>query len=169
MTAIGANQCELVYEVNMSCFPAAICAIFMTYAGTAIAAPCDNGVDPNGGIIEFSGILHQEREWGPPNFGVNSKTDSQFTAWIVFVGRPIPVQGDVGLAGRVQHFVSEIQLEDVRSLVGKKKFQLLDGKMVVATGELWKATTPGDMTPVVMEVKTLAPTDKTICRILPEN
>jgi hypothetical protein len=54
-------------------------------------------------------------------------------------------------------------------LVGKKKFQLLDGKIVVATGELWKATTPGDMTPVVMEVKTLAPTDKTICRILPEN
>ena len=153
----------------MSHFRAVIIAIFMSYSGSVIAAPCDNGVDPNGGVIEFSGILHEEKEWGPPNFGINPKADSQFIAWIVFAGPPIPIQGDVGLGGRVQHFISEIHIIDAKSLFGEKKFRLLEGKMVVATGQLWKATTPGDVTPVVMDVKTLAPTDKTICRILPEN
>jgi len=152
----------------MSCFRAAMSVIFVTFAGNAVAAPCGNGVDPNGGAIEISGVLHQRKSWGPPNYGENPKTDSKYVAWLVFVSLPIPVQGGADIDGKVQSTVSKIQL-NIPMAFDRKSLNLLDGKMVLASGKLWKADTAGYVTPVFLSVKTLTPTDKTICRILPEN
>jgi len=107
--------------------------------------------------------------WGPPNFGEHPRTDSKFTAWIVSVGKPVPVQAGVQFAGKSQASVSEIQLSIDPTTFHSKVLRPLDGKMVVATGKFWQASTPGDVTPVVLSVETLAATDKTICRVTPDD
>jgi hypothetical protein len=134
------------------------------HASVSAAAPCADGVRLNGEAIEFSGILHHEERWGPPNFGENPETDSKFTAWIVSVGTPIPVQGGAEFDGKTLHAISEIQII-VPPFTFRQVLQSLDGKMVVVTGELWNATVQGDVRPVNVMVKTLKPTGQTICRV----
>ncbi len=39
----------------------------------------------------FSGYFLSEKEWGPPNFGESPKTDSQFTALLLKLDKPLEV------------------------------------------------------------------------------
>ena len=161
---------QQITEVNMYSLRHALCALLMLQASVCFAGSCSNGVQTNGKeTIEFSGILHHQVHWGPPNFGEHPRTDSKFTAWIVSVGKPVPVQAGVQFAGKSQASVSEIQLSIDPTTFHSKVLRPLDGKMVVATGKFWQASTPGDVTPVVLSVETLAATDKTICRVTPDD
>lgn len=150
----------------MSYFGIAICALIITHTSICCAATCAKGVQSNGQTIEFSGILHQEIRWGPPNFGENPQTDSQFTVWIVSVSNPIVVQGGVEIGGKSQSSVSEIQLSIDPTTFRADSLQPLVGKLIVATGRLWAGTSQGDVTPVVLGVENVASANQAICRIV---
>lgn len=144
----------------------AFVAFLMTHAGVCVAASCTEGVRPNGEVIEFSGILHSDEQWGPPNFGENPETDSKFTAWIISVNPPIPIKGGVRFGEETWNTATKIQISIGTMGLDRKFLAPLDGKMVVATGNLWDATAPADVTPVVLSLAKLETTDKSICRVL---
>lgn len=133
------------------------------------AESCDNGVQAYRQTVELSGVLHHQVHWGPPNFGENPDTDSTFIAWIISLSKPIVVQEGAQI---VESSVSEITLFSFTNtgVFDTERLQSLDGKLIVVTGKLWPATTPADVTPVVLVTKkAIKSTDQNICRIIPEN
>ncbi len=142
--------------------------LLTTYSSACFAESCTGGVQANGETIKFSGVLRHEERWGPPNFGENPGTDSKFIVWIVDLGKPITILGGAQIGGKSQASVSEIQLNIDPMKFRDEKLQPLDGKMVIAAGKLWRAKSQGDVTPVVVALRTVVPTDKSICRITPD-
>ena len=133
------------------------------------AESCANGVPANGETVELSGIFHSEVIWGPPNFGEEPRTDSQFVAWFIALKEPLVVRGRVEVGGQYYSNVSEIKLSSDFTAYKDKLLEPLIGKLVVVTGKLWRGTVEGDVTPIVIAAKTVTPTDQNICRVTPGN
>lgn len=133
------------------------------------AESCANGVQANGETIELSGLFHSEVLWGPPNFGENPKTDSQFVAWFISLNKPLVVQGGAEIGGNYYSSVSEIKLSSDFTQFKSKLLEPLAGKLVVVTGKLWRGTVEGDVTPIFIATKTVKATDQDICRVMPGN
>ncbi len=117
------------------------------YEGHARTADLTTGSLPT----EICGALRHETDWGPPNFGEHPETDSKFTVWLVFLKRQIIVDLGKELGTEHQQAVSEIQLRvdqtNQKLLAAVKR---LDGSLVIASGLLWTAITPADVTPAVL-------------------
>jgi hypothetical protein len=133
------------------------------------AESCANGVQANGETVELSGFFHSDVIWGPPNFGEEPQTDSQFVAWFIALSEPLVVQGGVEILGNYYSSVSEIKLSSDFTAYKDKLLEPLLGKLVVVTGKLWRGTVEGDVTPIVIAAKTVTPTDQNICRITSAN
>jgi hypothetical protein len=134
------------------------------------AESCANGVLANGETVELSGVLHHQVHWGPPNFGDEPETDSTFIAWIISLSKPLVIQERSQV---IEPSVSEITLfsfsQTGTGAFDTKRLQSLDGKLIVATGKLWPATDPTDVTPVILVTKkAIKPTDQNICQIISE-
>jgi hypothetical protein len=146
----------------------ALTILFALYPLTCIADPCADGIEPNGQIIELSGVLHSDVYWGPPNFGENPETDSTFTAWTISLSEPLFIIGGAQIGDEFEPSVSDIQLGIPLEMVNSEHLRLLDRKLVVATGKLWRGIAQGDVLPIGLDIETaeaLKPTDHTICRI----
>ncbi len=152
----------------MSYIRCGLLALQMLHSGACLAASCADGVRPDGQTVELSGILHQQVQWGPPNFGENPQTDKKFTAWIITMTPPLPVQSGANIDASPLA-VSKLQLSIDPTSFRIDTLPALDGKMVIATGKLWNATSQGDVTPVVLSVKVVLPTDHSVCRIVVPN
>lgn len=133
------------------------------------AESCDNGVQANGETIELSGFFYSEVLWGPPNFGENPATDSQFVAWFISLSKPLVVQGGVEVGGDYFPSVSVIKLSSDTTSWISERLRPLFGKLVVVRGKLWRGIAEGDVTPISIAMKTIEPTDPNICRIIPGN
>ncbi len=103
--------------------------------------------------VTLSGRLRQQREWGPPNFGENPKTDSTYMAWILELDRPVLIHEhhDDGTP-RDDVTLKRIQLHELASA---GSWKAMVGKAVLASGKMWTASTGGDVTAVTLHTEAL--------------
>jgi hypothetical protein len=148
-------------------FRAIIGLLFLLHPSVAFARSCADGVQlGTKATVELSGVLHRQVRWGPPNFGESPATDSKFTVWVVSLSKPVRISGAARSGAIFRSPIPGIQFSVDPTTFDWKVLEALDGKMVVATGMLWSATSQGDVMPVVMAIKTLAATSKPVCRIV---
>lgn len=95
--------------------------------------------------VVVEGRLRREEHRGAPNYGETPDKDVKFVAWILDVSNPV---SRVGRGGAVLH----IQVHGPRL---KKAMARLDGQFIRAAGRLWSATTPGDVTPMILAASSI--------------
>jgi hypothetical protein len=142
-----------------------IFGIFIMFQPLACSAEqCGVGM-PAAGAIEVSGILSHESRWGPPNFGEKPTSDSKFVVWIVLLKRPLIFSILNAAGSNIIISMPRIQLSVDQTKFDARKLKRFEGQNVIAKGQLWNAITPGDVTPVVVGLEALEPTDQEICQI----
>ena len=135
------------------------------YMCASNSSPCPDIPHSNGkDIVEISGILNKEAHWGPPNFGENPTTDSQFTAWILHLDYPFKVVQDFPKGSGKELNIEDIQLVILGDVLSDKQIIAMEKKHLVVQGRLWTATTAGDVTDVNIEVATVT-IEKKIVRL----
>ena len=100
---------------------------------------CSSTTIDDGQSVVIVGKLKKEVHWGPPSFGESPNTDSKFTAWII-----------EKMQSYVRNTGKPIRRMQIQASGKSARLTPLDGKVVVAQGKLWSATSQGDVTPVIL-------------------
>lgn len=90
------------------------------------------------------GVPHSEIHWGPPNFGENPESDSQFEAWILSLDHSIVVAGWHDDAGADPKTATQIQL--LGGSLPASEVQSNAGTHVRVEGKLEESAEPGEVT-----------------------
>lgn len=90
------------------------------------------------------GTPHSEIHWGPPNFGENPESDSQFEAWILSLDHAITVAGWHDDTGADPKKATQIQL--LGGSLRASSIAILAGTHVRVEGKLEESTEPGEVT-----------------------
>ena len=107
-------------------------------------------------VVELSGLLSVQPEFGPPNFGATPEIDAKLNVPMLLLAQPIGVRGDADdeLNSETVTGILKIQLSFMTS-AAQESYPLLIGKRVVMTGTLSAASLGTHYTPVVMDVTTV--------------
>lgn len=110
----------------------------------------------------LSGKLTRRLVWGPPNYGEDPKTDSQYHLWFLELDHPISVATgrDFGLPEK-QVSMKEIQLSS-GSRVGPPQLKL-QGAHVLVAGRLDTQMFPTDRTPAVIDAASVTISNRIAC------
>ncbi len=117
-------------------------------------AACMNIPDITGPLVSatMSGYVMTERDWGPPNYGENPKTDSQHTSILLKLDYPIPFCDPSDAAYYKTQTLDCIQLVDN----GPVSVNEYLWKHITANGTLFPAHTGWHVTPVLLDESTFS-------------
>jgi hypothetical protein len=101
--------------------------------------------------VTVTGKLVVVKEFGPPNWGENPKTDMKLRVPVLRLSHPIDVEADPKSEFNDQSYedIKEIQLKEVSD------YEQFLNKDVVVTGKLSQGLTGWDFTNVLISVKTI--------------
>ena len=104
-------------------------------------------------VVELSGLLTVQPEFGPPNFGATPEVDAKLNVPMLLLARSIGVRGDAEdeLNSETVTGILKVQLSFLTS-AALEGYPPLVGKRVVMTGTLSAASLGTHYTPVVMDV-----------------
>lgn len=148
-TGIGnGNQATTINLMVLMVMKTIVSMIFLVeFSLAALADPAYMAcLEPESGVeIVVGGVLHSEKHWGPPNYGETKNIDSTFIAWIISRSEPVNFNGNILKRIQIPHHDATLKN--------------LDGQNVLIVGQVWKASTPGDVTPLVISATSVVSTD----------
>ncbi len=109
-----------------------------------------------------TGTIKLVHDYGPPGYGEDPKHDAHVTYWAIVP--PVPVnltctpdeqkfaETDCAPAKRINLYFPGLELKKLNELPAAK----WNGRKVMVTGKLHRADTVGEMTPIYMDVTSIA-------------
>ncbi len=106
----------------------------------------ENAMHP--AIVSLTGHFVTEKDWGGPNFGESPKTDSQFQSVLLKLDHPITQCGNTHDQEKTLDCVQIFPLD-----CGAIPDSMLYGQHVTVSGILDTASSPYQITPIIMECR----------------
>ena len=99
--------------------------------------------------VALPGKLTEVRNYGPPNYGENPKTDARVKVLVLKLARPLSVCGDSTSDINTE---SEKNVREVQLVMSDTSAKHLVGRAIVATGTLFHSHTGHHYTKILMDV-----------------
>jgi hypothetical protein len=120
-------------------------------------------VADTGTTVRLCGRIRQEVRWGPPGFGETPKIDAKRSVLLLGLTRSATFRHKTDSGQTVDERISKLQISVPSSAAGLAA-RRQSGKAVAVEGPVWSASSEGDVTPVVMQLASVArPNPSTPC------
>lgn len=121
-------------------------------------SPCPDPLKISGGEwAELVGAVERSLAWGPPNFGEDPANDQRIDIWTISLAKPLRVTDPQSPSQMVT--TNKIQIVRLRNIAGHVDIAAFESQRVAVQGKLWRASSSGDQTPVVLSPEAIELSD----------
>ena len=131
-------------------------------ASCAVPTVSQQTIKPEDQQTTLTGTIRLIHDYGPPGYGEDPKHDSHVRYWAIVPSFPVNfacspekqkfAETDCAPAKRINLYFPGLELKKLDELPAAK----WNGREVIVTGELHRADTAGEMTPIYMDVTSIA-------------